>query len=254
MSQAILTALKSLDIGNDNHWTADNLPRLDTVKMLAGDQTVTRDTVNSAAPGFNRENAATYEPPAQEAALAEPSEPPATTTESAQPESGAAAAVAPAPPPASPVQPTLASTDEQGNDSEDNFSEGKPEQPQVEESTDDSNEIESLEAQVASAESEIAEVEKALAEGKSLLIKKRQACDDLINKLVAIRPKDDTPSAIQQYLASQKKLLHERGERRKLISESGLDLKQLAADVKSPLDAALSRRKTKGGNRPKMDG
>lgn len=251
MNQAIQTAVKALDIENDNHWTADGLPRLDTVKMLASDPTVTRETVNDAAPGFTRANAASYILPVEEAAIAEPSKP-ETAKEGAQPESGAAAAVAPAPPPPPPTVSPVSTSGNEGDDSEGNFSEDKPEQPEVEVSDTGSNEIESLEAQVADAENEIAEIEKALAEGKSALNKMLQAKDDLIGKLTTLRPKDDTPAAIQLYLASQKKLLQERGARRKLITESGLDLKQLAADAKSPLDSALSRRKTRGSERPKM--
>ena len=41
MTNKILGALLKLDVQNNNHWTADGLPRLDTVKMLASDQTLT---------------------------------------------------------------------------------------------------------------------------------------------------------------------------------------------------------------------
>lgn len=60
--QNIIDALKKLDVSNDNHWTVDGQPRLDTVKMLAADPSVTRDTLNEIAPDFNRETAANWEP------------------------------------------------------------------------------------------------------------------------------------------------------------------------------------------------
>lgn len=56
MSEKIINALKSLDTGNDNHWTADGRPRLETVKMLAADQSITREAVDAAAAGFTRAN------------------------------------------------------------------------------------------------------------------------------------------------------------------------------------------------------
>lgn len=54
MSEKLLAALQQLDPANDNHWTADGMPRLDTVRFLAGDQTLTREAVTAAAPGLNR--------------------------------------------------------------------------------------------------------------------------------------------------------------------------------------------------------
>ena len=56
-------ALKRLDVSNDNHWTAEGVPRLDTVKLLSGDSTVTRDQIEIEFPGFNRKNAQTYVKP-----------------------------------------------------------------------------------------------------------------------------------------------------------------------------------------------
>lgn len=59
----ILTALQQLDVANDNHWTADGQSRIDTVKLLAGDATLTRADIDAAAPGFNRSTSAGYTPP-----------------------------------------------------------------------------------------------------------------------------------------------------------------------------------------------
>lgn len=50
----ILDALASLDSKNDNHWTDDGMPRMETLKFLVGDQMLTREAVTAAAPGFSR--------------------------------------------------------------------------------------------------------------------------------------------------------------------------------------------------------
>lgn len=54
----ILEALGKLDPTNENHWTADGLPRIETVRMLAGDQGITREQITAEAPDFSRETAA----------------------------------------------------------------------------------------------------------------------------------------------------------------------------------------------------
>jgi hypothetical protein len=51
---SLAQALSKLDPLNDNHWTQDGLPRLDTLKMLTGDQTITRDSITSQFPEYKR--------------------------------------------------------------------------------------------------------------------------------------------------------------------------------------------------------
>ena len=53
----INAALVKLEVSNDNHWTGDGLPRLETVRLLAGDQTLTREALTLASPGFTRASA-----------------------------------------------------------------------------------------------------------------------------------------------------------------------------------------------------
>lgn len=50
----IAQAVAALDRANDDHWTADGLPRVDAVSTLAGDATVSRKDVDKAAPGVIR--------------------------------------------------------------------------------------------------------------------------------------------------------------------------------------------------------
>lgn len=53
MSDKIREALAKLDIGNDDHWTTEGLPRLDVMKDLVGEP-VTRADITAAAKGFSR--------------------------------------------------------------------------------------------------------------------------------------------------------------------------------------------------------
>ena len=54
----ITEALSKLDPNNDNHWTSDGLPRIDTVKMLAGNPALTREMITAEVPNFSRQTAA----------------------------------------------------------------------------------------------------------------------------------------------------------------------------------------------------
>ena len=62
MSDKIKEALSKLDPENDNHWTADGQPRLDTLKILTGNPGLSREDVTTAAPGFTRAQAAPQAP------------------------------------------------------------------------------------------------------------------------------------------------------------------------------------------------
>jgi hypothetical protein len=54
MTEKIKEALSKLDPENDNHWTADGAPRMETVRMLAGNGGLTRDEVVAADQEFTR--------------------------------------------------------------------------------------------------------------------------------------------------------------------------------------------------------
>lgn len=86
MTDKIIKALRELDVNNDNHWTDAGLPRIETVRLLAGNGSLSRDEVNAAAPGFNRQNP-TLENPATSAPAAAPvpTPPPAPVTPVAAP-------------------------------------------------------------------------------------------------------------------------------------------------------------------------
>jgi len=73
MRERILEALSKLDASNDNHWTQDGLPRLETVRFMAAHQGLTREQVSEVAPGFSRSTASMLEAqPVLTAPVAEP--------------------------------------------------------------------------------------------------------------------------------------------------------------------------------------
>jgi hypothetical protein len=106
-AQTIKDALTQLDPKNDNHWTAGGEARIDTVKSLVGDGvTVTRDSINAASPGFNREavlSAAQTTPPAGD-----------TGTSNAGADTGTSAPPAPPAAPAAPQGPDMSAAEADG--------------------------------------------------------------------------------------------------------------------------------------------
>lgn len=52
----IKDALAKLDPQNDNHWTSDGLPRIDTIRMFASDPAISRELITADAPDFSRSN------------------------------------------------------------------------------------------------------------------------------------------------------------------------------------------------------
>ena len=57
MTEKIKAALLKLNPENDNHWTADGQPRIDTLRMMAGDPSITREAIVLADANFNRDSA-----------------------------------------------------------------------------------------------------------------------------------------------------------------------------------------------------
>lgn len=56
MKLSLEQALKSLDPQNAEHWTAEGLPRVETVQLLTGDADHTRAAITSFAPMFTQGN------------------------------------------------------------------------------------------------------------------------------------------------------------------------------------------------------
>lgn len=62
MKLSLEQALKSLDPQNAEHWTAEGLPRVETVQLLTGDADHTRAAITSFAPMFTQGNPFLGEP------------------------------------------------------------------------------------------------------------------------------------------------------------------------------------------------
>lgn len=243
MSQAILDALKALDVSNDNHWTADGLPRLDTIKMLAGDPTLTREKVAFAAPGYIRSAAIGYELPAQ---------PPAPQPSAQPPAPWAATTTAPAT--ATPAQPDPQAqpvVKDGGEEGDARFSKNETEQPSLADGgTPVENEIKALEAKVAEEGAAENRLLQSMGQLELELKKVRARRDEAATALNRLRPARTQAQDIRDYLNRQCQLLEERAVQKKVIAESGLDLKQLAKQLKSPIDVALGQKKSQGARRP----
>lgn len=227
MSKNITDALSKLDPANDNHWTQDGLPRLDTIKILSGDPSLTREQVTAAAPDFNR-GAAQAAAAAQQAGAGTT---PAAPTEPAPQGAATAATGTETPPPAPPAPP------------ESELPNLNP--PPV---AEDANDADTLSAKLEQAQLNLSDAQDRLELA-------RQELTDAQNEVAKLEAqiKEETPAGanpITEYLKRQQKDLEERGVRKALIKESGLDLKQLAKDLKSPLDAAMERKNGRGAARP----
>lgn len=220
MKMSLLAALAQLDPSNDNHWTGEGLPRLDTVKFMTGDSTVTREAVTQAAPGLTR----------------------ATPLQGAQaPVSGGgtgeAQNVAPAPAQA-PSQGDGNGASEQGDggSGDDSDSEGGT----VDQGQEADPELAAAQrahdaalARKAEADREVAATGKAL----DVLLEAREAAGQAAN----------AGSPFAAYLKAQTKLLQERGA--KMQALRGVDLKSILP-TRAPIDDALRRRNTRGTQRP----
>lgn len=66
MKEKIVEALKTLNTSADAQWTQDGLVALNAFKFAMGGESVTREQLEEAAPGFNRSNAGTYFQPTDE--------------------------------------------------------------------------------------------------------------------------------------------------------------------------------------------
>lgn len=61
MTERIIEALKKLDAQNPGHWTASGTPNMNIVNIFAGDgEKIAVKDVEAVAPGFSKQNAATY--------------------------------------------------------------------------------------------------------------------------------------------------------------------------------------------------
>lgn len=282
--QKIIAALKQLDTGNDNHWTTDGLPRLETVKFNAGDQSLTRDQVSQAAPGYTRSNpvlpeqddassnngAGTNEPDSTNGAATGPA-----GAEEGTDQGGSAGAQdkgdsgAPSNPHAETIvngAPPVTDTGEfvigagvnadgevTSTTDHTKFSPApEPEQPEVEaDDKFDDDEASSLEASLAEAQEEVDSIILYRDKINDELGRANERRDRLQIQVDKLRKERPAAVVTQNYFASQDAALEQRAQNRKEFAQSGVKLAELAKAIgKSPIDQAMTRKTGRGGNRP----
>lgn len=191
MGSRILDALSKLDVANDNHWTAEGMPRIETVCMLAGDQSITREKITTEAPQFCRANA--------------------TIPEADQPAQVAQ------------VTPSQAG------------------QAQADVTLSD------IDQAIAEKEAQIADLKQGIEKAQEALSGYIQELDALIDSKVESQGSQCTMTAVQAYLAGQRKELEDRARRNQILKEQGVtiqDIKSLLPQT-SPLDQAIASKKKK---------
>lgn len=210
-NEEILEALLGLSPGNDEHWTADGLPRLDAVENLLG-ASVTRKQLTNAAPDFNRAMAQSVVEEAASQGDAE--QPDADTAEpDADPQSSE-----------DPGATDTATVDAGGPDDFDPLAEG----PGDEEAE--------LDEAIQEAQDRVSAIQQALEQGKLALAEAEQVLSDAVNAKNSAFPPLSAAAAIQQF---------QRSEHEKRAAARGVVL----GSVASPIDAALKARRTNQGRR-----
>lgn len=234
--EQILAALQKLEVNNDSHWTQDGLPRLETVRLFASNQALTRDNITAAAPDFTRLAAynaaqAAQSPPAPVAAATPETQPSAQETPSVAPP-----LADPAPSAAPIVDAAPAATPEFVTEEDDVRFEDLTKQEQLE-----------------VVEEALQDVERYLVGAKKHKAKLQQQKDDLVMAIDKETPRHSNQHDIQAYLKSQNKLLEQRAQQirnvKKVESELGARLTDLVPK-RAPIDTAMARRTGYGRKRP----
>lgn len=221
MTMTIQEALQALDPQNDEHWTSDGSPRMDTLQELTGDESLTRKQVREIAPTFTRETAGQTPP-----------EDPGVSPETEQ---GATAA-----------PPTQDDEDEQEtppvDEDDDRPEEGAEDDEAALAEEDD------LTRELEEAEAELAEREAELAERRKEIDQVRARRDELVERRDRAKtPHDDTVERMN-FIRRQAQLRAERAGEAQLARELAMQAKGLAGA--SALDQSMARRMGRGHDRP----
>lgn len=212
-NEEILEAVRSLDPNNDEHWTADGLPRLDAVENLLGGD-VNRKAVTNAAPDYSRSVArelvdADGEPPADEPPVDKDEVP--AEDESAETETVPQSTEAVTPP-----DNDTASDDDE--DEDDPLAEG----PADEEAA--------MDEEILGLQERVDEIRAALEQGKKALAEAEEELGAAVDAKNQAFPPMSQAEAIQNF---------QRNELAKRAAARGVT-------VSSPLDVSLkSRRKAR---------
>lgn len=196
-------ALDQLDHSNQNHWTADGKPRIDTMRLLTGNNQLTREDIVAEFPDFVR-----------------------------------VVQVVTPPPPPLPFQiedPNL----QEGDDSI--IEDSNLQETLIDDSDDDDLSLtELLEVRQNALNALLSQRELLDAE----IAKSQTVVDDLILKTEAVEKQDNSNAqVIRSYLDSKIQSADEKAKRLKMLNDSGLDFKLLAAELRpSPVDQKTRKR------------
>lgn len=217
MKEKIIESVAKLDVANDNHWTADGLPRLDTLRILLMTPSLSREDVESAIPNFKRGDVV-----AQNSAQA--NETPASSNPPTATEETAPASV--------------------------HAQETAEELPVLNQAlTETVVDLEGLQKELEDARANMEEASKVLADAQRNYIQAQNEFAYLENE-VDKRIVNTEGSPIQGYLKQQNADLEDRIERQRAIAESGLTIKDIVTQGRSALDQAfMSRRNRQRGIR-----
>lgn len=235
MSAQLVTTLRQLDPGNDNHWTADGSPRLETVKFMAG-ESFTREQVTQTVPGFSRATAAAYWAAADQGSTQAPQQP-ATT------------------PPATLEQPTayiaqgvrgLVSTadDAQG----DGYAESVVPGGVAGDSAQGKSSLEELQAHLQQGQEYLVNLRRERDQLGVEIAKTEKALDRVIEAVETARQGSALGGNVfREYLNAQQKVSQERGAR--IEAMKGLNLRDILPS-RAKIDEAFARRNQRGTQRP----
>lgn len=225
MTDKIVAALKGLDVNNDQHWTTDGAPRIDTIKVLTGNPALTREDVNAALPGFSRATAPNF---AEQGASGTA---PVVTDAALQQAAGTA--------PQAPEQPTL---EPKGDGLDTELLTELPlsaEAPRCSRSH----------AMPDVSEMDLEEAREYMAELIQVRAQIQQAIPDAQNRIAFLEGEaskatgESSDNPIRAYLDSQQRLSQQRADLRRTVEETGVDLKRLTKSLQgSPIDVALGSR------------
>ena len=212
----IQDALGKLDAGNDNHWTAEGAPRLETLRMLAGDPSNSRDDVNAVDQGFTRHSLIAKK-------AAEPVPPVAVTEVKAEEKQSVATITEDMPQTQFNASGQITSELGQGVDEE------------LAEIDADG----SLDTQIARGEQTIAEIDAEMARLQAHRARCQSMLDILNSRKLSLQPPEHlaVQNEISAYLATQ------QARRAAIAAEMGkLGIRSLPLSNRSILDQRLSQK------------
>lgn len=224
MTEHIKAALQKLDPSNDNHWTADGAARLETVRFVAHDNSITREQVNAAVPGFSRSTApalAAQQPQAAQQPVAATVPAPAAPAHAVEPATAPQMAV---------PQPVL-----------------RPARPQDIPPVPEGYSEADLREMLQDANASLQEALKSKGEAEKAVAYATKIVDRLVDALTKKETPSDFANTVQDYLRTQAALREQRAQR--IAATKNIDLSTILPQ-KSKLDKSFERKVGYGHNRP----